>query len=188
MMRLFVAIKLPALLRDNLCRQLDILKKEINTGLKWVEKDHYHITLRFLGEVKGDKIFDIKKAIDIVAQGTPIAPLLFKGSGAFPYPDYPKIFYLRVKKGENYLKIIHHKLEDELVKIGFKREDRSYTPHITLARSRRNTDMKRLSCDIKGLMNREFFVGEMTLEKISLIKSELKSDGPVYQDIYSVSL
>lgn len=186
-MRLFIGVKLPVLLKNNLFRQLVILKKEINTGLKWVKKDNYHITLKFLGEVKGEQIADIKKSMDIVAQRMVMAPLLLKGSGAFPCLDYPKIFYLRVQKGQDYLMKIHHILEDELVKIGFKRENRPYTSHVTLARSRRNADMKRLSQYIKRLMDKNFFAEEMTLKKISLIKSELKANGPVYQDLYSAS-
>lgn len=187
-MRLFIAINLPERTKNLLADKVSILQREIRENLKWVEKNNWHLTLKFLGETKENQIKMIKKTISTLADKWQQAPLQFRGIAAFPHLNNPRVIFIGTEEGRDLVTGIQADLEAEIVKCGFQAENRPYHPHLTLARSRRNTDMKKVARKLKRYTDPNFINIYMQVEKISLMKSELHPEGPVYEELFSVYL
>lgn len=92
---------------------------------------------------------------------------------------YMRVIWLGVEEPEQFSQL-QRDLDQEFTKMGFKKE-RSYIPHLTIARVKgpRNKDV--LAETVKKMESIE--IGQMTLEKIVLKTSELTPVGPIYTDI-----
>ncbi len=125
-MRLFVAIDLPDPVKD----QLDTLQTPIPTA-RWVKRQQMHLTLNFLGET--DRIQDIKDVLASVV--APPFVMTLSGAGRFPkrQKQPPRVLWVGVD-AEPALDQLHKTVTTVLAGIGFVPEDRSFNPHITLAR------------------------------------------------------
>ncbi|MGM0411315.1 MAG: RNA 2',3'-cyclic phosphodiesterase, partial [Bacillota bacterium] len=139
-MRLFIAINISDRSRKLINNKINILKEEIKENIKWVDKENWHITIKFLGEVKENKIDNIKNKIKNLSEYEKFY-LQFNKINAFPNLNYPKVMYLAINKSQGILKNIHKEIENELLKINFKKEDREFTPHLTIARTKKRSDL-----------------------------------------------
>lgn len=188
-MRTFIAINIPEGSKNLIQNKVELIKKKVNQDIKWVKKDNWHLTLKFLGDIDKSKISNLKKRISPLKNDLSKFPIQFKGISAFPELNYPKVFFLKIIKGNDRLINIQKKIDDQLQKEGFKPEDRDYIPHLTIARSRKNTDMKQLSQKYKKFTKEEFFINVyMKAKNVSLMKSKLYPEGPKYKKIFDISL
>ena len=125
MPRLFVAIDLPAAIRDQLAALCCGLP-----GARWVEPEQLHLTLRFIGEVDGGIMNRVREALAEVRAET--FSLQLAGVGFFPPRGNPRVAWVGISKNELLLRL-HHRVEAALIRAGFPPEERKYSPHITLA-------------------------------------------------------
>lgn len=186
-MRLFIAVDLPDDKKYILQRQVAKLKRRITGDLKWVKSENWHLTLKFLGETDKDKIGSIKMVMEENAENWQQAPLTFKGVAAFPHSDYPRVIITRVEKGNSLVRKIHKDLEKDLKDLGFKRDKKPYSPHLTLARSRRNADLKSIGDRLK-IVDSSIIGLTINFKEIVLVKSTLTSEGPIYEKLVSCTL
>ena len=185
-MRLFTAINLSNRSRKLLNDKIKILQDEIDQQLKWVDPENWHITLKFLGDTSKEKAEEVKKDIAQIASSNKDFPVILNNIGAFPHLNHPKVLYAGVNQGSDELAQLQERLENKLYKRGYSREDRSYTPHLTLARSRKNTNFNRLSNKLKKFAEKNHFIKiYFKADSISLMKSELTPHGPIYEEIFS---
>jgi len=171
-MRLFIGIAIEP--NDEIRKVIAETKK---LGLRSVSEDNLHINLKFLGEVEGDKIEEIKKALD-VAMGFGNFDARLEGVGAFPDSNLIRVIWIGVKSEE--IKRLAGIIENELERLGFNKEIH-YIPHITLARVPKRTE------GLKKLVGEKDF-GTQKIKDVHLIKSTLGPNGPTYEKIYSVKL
>ncbi len=136
-MRLFIAITLSENSKNLLARKRNIIKNDIKQNLKWVKVENWHLTLKFLGETREDKIPEIKEILRETSLNYYKFPIKFDGLNAFPGFKHPKVIFFDIKKGKNNLIKIHREIDASLAQIGFEQENKKYTPHLTLARSRK---------------------------------------------------
>ncbi|MBU0483003.1 MAG: RNA 2',3'-cyclic phosphodiesterase [Proteobacteria bacterium] len=128
MYRLFTAIDLPDQIKSELMA--------ICCGLpdtKWVPADQLHLTLRFIGEVDGVMLNEIKGALAEV-KSHPCAMRL-KGIGHFPPRKQPKVLWAGVEDHKPLVQL-RNRIESILVRCGLEPEHRKFSPHITIARLR----------------------------------------------------
>ena len=188
-MRLFIAINISKRSKKLITKKINSLKNEINKDIKWVKSDNWHITLKFLGEVKKRNLPKIKNEISNIKD---MKKFYFQINhlGAFPNLDYPKVIYFGINKGENNLINIHNQIEDKLVALNFKKDERNFTPHLTIARGRKNSNYQKLSHLLRNFIeNNNNFVNIYSyVDRISLMKSTLTPEGPIYQEIFSNNL
>ncbi|HEB50303.1 MAG TPA: RNA 2',3'-cyclic phosphodiesterase [Desulfobulbus sp.] len=128
-MRLFVAIDLPAGIRE----QLAVMSCGL-PGARWVGSEHLHLTLRFIGEVDGILFQAIREALARV-RGDPFAMQL-DGVGYFPPRKKPRVVWVGIRENPD-LGRLRNRIESSLVRIGLAPERRKFSPHITLARLNR---------------------------------------------------
>ena len=128
-MRLFIAVELPETVREQTRRAAAALKEAVVSG-RFPGKQNYHITLAFLGEVPMSAVNRIKTAMDCCS--APPFEITVGGLGRFKRRE-GDVIWTRVSAPET-LFSLQRELLLELAKRGFDLENRTFTPHITLAR------------------------------------------------------
>jgi len=185
MIRTFIAIEIETKVKDDIAVWQSKLKK-VADGVKWVDKNNIHITLKFLGNIEESQITDIKKAIEKSIEGIKSFEIEIKGEGCFPNINRPRVIWIGVERGKDILKEIAKNLENECEKLGFKKEKRPFSPHLTIGRVKRF--MKSLTMLRKFLEENDFPAKKFTATEIVLMKSDLKPTGPVYTPIEKIKL
>lgn len=170
MLRLFVAIELPAATRQHLMTLTGGVR-----GARWTTEEALHLTLRFIGEVSEDEAFDIDQALATVT--APPLQLTLEGVGCFGSGKGLRVLWAGVAR-EDALGHLQAKVESALVRAGLPPEERKYSPHVTLARLR-DVPPDRLASYLSahGL----FRSGPMDISHFTLFRSYPGKSGPVYE-------
>jgi len=185
--RLFIAIELPLKIQKVLENIQEVLKKA-KAGIKWVKPDNIHLTLKFLGYVESSQIEPIKDKMRFAGEEfSPFEISLAKDVGVFPKINYPRVIWVGIDKGEAKITNLQKRLEDEMDELGFEKEKREFTPHLTLGR------VKSLKSEKEGLIQaiQSIHIDEehrFNVSKLTLFKSILKQTGPIYEVLYEVPL
>jgi 2'-5' RNA ligase len=183
-MRTFIALPLPEEIKNFLANIQDELKP-LNLDAKWVEPQNIHLTLKFLGEIKEEKLPLIKKIMDDLCKDTENFKISLSYLGTFPPKGIPRVIWVGIEEGEKQTKDLAQKLEEKLKGIGIPKEKRPFSSHITLARLRSSKNTKSL---IEKLNKQEKFNKIFFAQKINLYKSTLTPQGPIYEEIYTSNL
>jgi RNA 2',3'-cyclic 3'-phosphodiesterase len=130
-MRLFVALDIPAEVRERLSQYVDRVRIYAPEA-RWARIESLHVTLKFIGEVIDAKVQEIKTALTEV-KGSPFE-IEFKEIGFFPTPKSARVFWAGVYAGDD-LKQLAEATESAVEKAGIAREKRPYHAHLTLARA-----------------------------------------------------
>ncbi len=187
-MRSFIAIELSEELKETLHRIQEKLKSS-GADVKWVEPKNIHLTLKFLGEINDKELPKIICALQDIARHSKGFLLRFSSLGAFPTISFPRIIWAGIDKGESETKILANQVEERLIKIGLPKEKRPFSSHITIGRTRSNLGRDKLVAGLNSLMNG--FKGlpqELLVNKITLFKSTLTPQGPLYEALKEISL
>ncbi len=179
-MRLFVALEIPPAVRENLATLLDSLRA-ITREPRWVRVENLHVTLKFLGEVAEEKVAAARTALGAVRSGQAVT-LEFRGLGFFPNEKHPRVFWAGIEASAN-LKTLAADIEGAMEKLGIPREQREFSPHLTLARFERARLPEALRKTIAENAQREF--GPLQTNKFHLIQSKLKPSGAEYTTLTS---
>ncbi|MEW6546616.1 MAG: RNA 2',3'-cyclic phosphodiesterase [Bacillota bacterium] len=175
-MRLFVAVELPASVRQALGELVRYLGSS-RADVKWVEEENFHLTLKFLGEVDASRLPHLGEALGRAARG--VAPFDFQatGTGAFPSRRRPKVIWVGVGRGAAELGHLAGRVDAELAHLGFPRENRPFSPHLTVGRVR---SPHRLDDLVRMLEQASFATRDVAVNEIVLFQSVLGRGGPVY--------
>lgn len=187
-MRLFIAVDLSDRSCELLENKVDILQDSINQNLKWVKKENWHLTLKFLGDTPEEKLGILQEKILESTAELESFKFQLSGISAFPDPDYPKVVYAAIDRGHEQLKELYNNLEQELTAAGFEADERSFTPHLTLARTSDNVDHKKLAKDLEQFSDKSFLNIFSPAREVHLYESKLLPEGPKYKKIFSISL
>lgn len=181
MIRSFIAIELPESLHKELADLQKILKKS-NADVKWVNPENIHITLKFLGNCAPEQIKDIQKLLDDFTKGLIPFPIKVKAIGAFPKLDFPRVIWVGIDEPTGKLKEIAQNLDNAVSKLGFEKENREFTAHLTLGRVRSPKNKDKL----KELIVKTPFASSIDIkaDKIVLFKSTLTPAGSTYTKLY----
>jgi len=178
----FIAIEV-----DAFPKILEFEKRIKDTGaiVKLVEPENVHITLKFLGNVDECQIDEIEKIMKESVESLDPFNIRIKSSGAFPNDEYIRIIWIGIEDSDE-LRTIATKLDDYLSQIGFKKEKRSFSAHLTIGRVKAAKNKKQLLETIMSYKDIDF--GEVHVDSIKLKKSDLTQKGPVYSTIREVRL
>ncbi len=189
MLRAFIAIKLSEELRGHIGEvQAELKRRAFGLdGLGWVRPEGIHLTLRFLGDIAEEQVEALGTMLRDVAAGMAPFALEARGIGAFPNPRMPRVIWLGLQGTPEAMASLRHmqaRIEEGVAGLGFSRESRAFTAHLTLARVR---DRKSGAALAKVLEpNRDRAVGSFTAAAVGLIKSELRPSGAVYTTLVEV--
>ena len=150
---------------------------ETGANINMVNPDMIHVTIKFLGDIDEEMVADIGQKLDLIVEGRKPFVIDLKGVGTFPSIDYMKVIWIGIEENTE-LSDIAHRVEEELVPLGFSREKRSFSPHITVGRVKSGRNKQRLRAVVDDYRDVDF--GKIIVNKLNLKKSVLKPDGPEY--------
>jgi RNA 2',3'-cyclic 3'-phosphodiesterase len=182
-MRLFVAIDLDPEIRARIATFLDGVRG-FAPEARWVAAQSLHVTLKFIGE--NQRVDEIKSSLaGISGKATQLS---FRGTGFFPNPRAARVFWVGIvanEDGDENLPALAAGIDLELEKLGIEREERAYTPHLTLARSGGRRSPQQSSNRFQKLDEQldkrpapDF--GTMTAREFFLYQSKTAPSGAVY--------
>lgn len=136
MVRLFVALEIPAAVRDNLAALINDLRAADASSSKnkarWVRPENLHVTLKFIGNIDAGKMDPIRGALAEVCSSSSVE-LHFRGLGFFPNEKRPRVLWTGIEASPN-LAPLAVSIDARLEKLGIPRETREFSPHLTIAR------------------------------------------------------
>ena len=174
-MRLFVATDIPEDVRAAVAALVARLRPA-GQSARWTRIEGLHVTLKFIGEVREEKVGAIVSALKSVTFAKPIA-LNFCGLGFFPNQHRPRVLWAGIEAGPE-LATLAAAVQAALTPLGIPREDRAFSPHLTLARFDSPRGLDRLQVMIDGAGPLEF--GSAIAKDFHLYQSILKRGGAEY--------
>ena len=179
-MRCFIAIDIDANnrtalgdLRQRLKSEVDIKKSDV----KWVKPGNIHLTLKFLGEIKDEQVVDVCNMTKEVAGRNDGFELDIESVGHFGDRS-ARVLWVGTGKGRENLLQLQKDLEQQLASAGFQPEKRAYSGHLTLCRIRNPKAGFKLAQVAE--QHRDYKVGVMPADSITVFQSELTPAGPIY--------
>ena len=177
-LRTFIAVDLSKPLRDRLVSLQESLART-GAAVKWVEVENLHVTLLFLGEVDERELPPLCRAVSVTCGRHERFPLSVETVGCFPNPRRPRVVWAGVGEGGPELVALHDALEPPLMELGcYRREERSYTPHVTLGRVKSDGPADALAAALAKKAN--WHGGEVEVRELLVMSSELTPRGPEY--------
>jgi RNA 2',3'-cyclic 3'-phosphodiesterase len=179
--RTFIAIELSEEIRQSL--QSTILRYQglLPSGsVKWVATKNLHLTLKFLGDTPLDMISPIQDQLDNLTASVAAFNFMAAAAGLFPSARKPRVIWVGLDHKVD-LAMLSKGLDDALEPLKIDREERPFSPHLTIGRVYQGlADELLLKIGETILRNQPGEIGKVMVDHISLIKSDLLPGGPVY--------
>lgn len=182
-LRCFIALELPLEIQNELAQTVAALKRA-EADVKWVEPDNVHLTLKFLGEIPHPKVLQIGIALNALA-GEKAIPSRLAALGAFPNQHRPRVIWAGLDSGREQLNALQSKVEAIMSSLGFQREARDFSPHLTLGRVRSQRNLTALRESMEAIRPEPL---SFAFRQLILMKSTLTPSGSIYQPVHTVQL
>ena len=200
MIRAFLAVELSQELRVELADFQQKLKQSIepevnrNTRISWVQPAKIHLTIKFLGDLDEQVLDPLLSTVEqaIGSQSSVNVPL--ERLGAFPRPYSPRVLWVgpseNWERGAEGARVteLHGAIEQACEGLGFLRETKPFSPHLTLARMKTGERQIGVALATSGVLDQPLSVGSLAVESVVLMKSELKPTGSVYTRLWEARL
>lgn len=188
-LRAFIAVNLSGEILQRIDGVSQDLKARLkNIPIRWVPVENIHLTLKFLGNVSSANLEILKDILGKVASNHSECDISVGGIGAFPKTYNPRVIWIGMEVSQELI-TLQHNLEIETARLGYSRERRPFSPHLTFGRVSRNASAQDVH-KIAGVLEdyKVGFLGADRLNTVYLYRSDLKPDGAVYTPIYSAAL
>ncbi len=169
-MRVFFAIEFDNDIKDYLYKiQQEV--RQYSTSGNFSLKENFHLTLRFIGEQNMEQVDKLKQILRDTAEFQEFQLKLDK-MGSFKKGNR-SIIWVGLEKSIQ-LQQLYNNMENTLSQNGYQKEERSYNPHITLAREVKIVDFSSLAeqTEIEKLA--------VKIKSISLMESKRINDKLAY--------
>jgi 2'-5' RNA ligase len=187
--RAFIAIELPDSIKAAVSRLQASMKPHEHASVKWANPQSVHLTLKFLGNIDPQLTPAIGKAMSEAATGISPLQLELGEPGAFPNPRAPRVVWVGLRGEIPSLSKLQGKVEDALEKLGFPREGRAFSPHLTLGRVRQGTGRMEQRLLGEAVSSAKIDAGvSFTADSLSLMRSTLTKSGAIYSRILATGL
>lgn len=179
-MRCFIAVDIDERIRaalSNLQQQLQSKADIKKSDVKWVRPEVVHLTLKFLGEIKDEKVVEVCNVVKNVAGQHESFELGIERVGYFGGRS-ARVLWVGTGAGSDNLCQLAKGLEEQLALAGWPEEAREFSGHLTLCRirnSKAGVRLAQISEDYKELK-----LGVISVDLVSVYQSQLTPNGPVY--------
>jgi RNA 2',3'-cyclic 3'-phosphodiesterase len=163
---------------------------------RWARPESLHVTLKFIGEQPEAAVEQIKNTLGTIK--TSGAEIHFRGYGFFPTAKAPGVFWIGLESGPQ-LTGLAAVIDEKMASLGIPKEDRAFSPHLTLARGagasgspRRskadtpNRNFQHLQEKLAARTAPDF--GTMTAREFFLYQSQLSPKGSKYTKLAGFGL
>ncbi len=189
-LRAFIAVDLAPDIRS----QLDALTGRLRRlpgqeSMRFVAASGIHLTLRFLGEISPALAASLHEVLDDAARQVPGFSIHVRGTGCFPSSRQPRVLWVGLDDPGGRLKALQCAVEGGCAVLKLPAEDRPFSPHLTLARVRREAGAG-AETFVRSVLEGErgLDLGEMPVDALHLFRSELRPSGAVYSRLHSAAL
>jgi RNA 2',3'-cyclic 3'-phosphodiesterase len=189
LLRAFIAIDLPVSVCDAIQKQTARLRQTLgNDFIRWVPTRNMHLTLKFLGDTAVSHLDFLKQMLLREADSHPQFDMQLGGIGAFPSQRNPRLLWVGIHAPAD-LVSLQRSMEAGASRLGYKTEDRAFSPHLSIGRVRQTVSMTELQ-EIRTALNaiHPGNVATTRVDSIHLFKSELQSEGSIYTKLFSAPL
>ncbi len=187
--RAFVAVPVSPAAKVALRNVVRLLSADAPRGVRWIDPEGIDLTLKFLGNVESSRVADITAAMRRSVQGVPPFRLHLSGLGMFPNEKRPRVLWAGVHGGVDPLQMLQHRIEDAMADLGFLREGRPFSPHLTMGRVHNQAsgdERRRISA---AMLAASLDATEPWLvESVCLVQSHLSPEGATYTTLADASL
>ncbi len=179
-MRAFVAVEIDSALRRAIARIIDELRR-LDTDVKWVAVQNLHVTLKFLGDnVPDQQAAEICGAVTEAVADLSAFDLEVRGTGAFPRASHPRTVWLGLADGCEPLATLQKKVDRALRGLGFPREGRPFSPHLTIGRARSaGRDLPELGRQLVARAAES--IGRCRVDHVAVFSSILGRGEPIHE-------
>lgn len=194
-MRLFIALDIDDSIREHISRFVEGVRN-FAPDARWVKPESLHVTLKFIGEQPDAAVEKMKQALADVSAST--IAIQFCGYGFFPTPKSARVFWIGMEAGPP-LAALAAAIDNKMASLGIAKEDRAFSPHLTLARSpggsgsprwrkgdKPNRAFQHLQEKLAAFPTPGF--GTMTPHEFFLYQSQLSPKGSKYTKLASFGL
>jgi len=184
-LRLFVALEPPDAVRRRLAALVADLRRAGGAGrVRWVEPANVHLTLHFLGNAPEARLEEIRRAVSGAAAASRPLHLEVRGAGGFPSARRPRVVWAGLRGDLEALTALVQDLGARLAPLGFPPEDRPFSAHLTVGRSRGGAPglagALAAAAEVEG--------GAFRAAEIVLFRSHLSPSGPRYEALLRAPL
>jgi len=181
--RTFVALELSPSVKAGILRLAESLSRK-GVRASWSRDETLHLTLKFVGDVGEADVPDLVEAVGRAAARRRPFTFETRGIGAFPSPRRPRVVWVGVAPTEP-LFDLQADVERELAALGIPREERRWSPHITVGRIRDPQEAPDLEGTLPTLRCPEEAVA---VRDVLVMKSVLSPSGAIHEQIARVPL
>lgn len=183
-MRLFISIEFPNYIKEQIVENTRAISLTF-PSVSWVKRENLHLTLKFLGFSPPQKLAKIQEGIKKSTVGLVQAPLIFGTLGYFDRE--PFIIWLGIASS-HMLDVLVASLDYEMAHVGFIKEKRPFSPHITLGRARRLSQREKQH--VVSIINKQkpITVPAFAVKEVALMESKLTSTGPFYTKVATFAI
>ncbi len=178
-MRTFIAVDVPDEVKEQIGEYIQSIKTTMDKNIKWVNPKNLHFTIKFLGEIRKSELPALKDCVQRTAAEFDRFLIELSGLGVFPNENNPRVFWVGTDIGGDSMLDIFHDLENMLEKCGYDRDSKTFSPHLTIGRVKK---YKKATMPERII---DFDHAGFEAKGLSIIKSTLTPDGPIYENIFS---
>ena len=191
-MKLFVATCLAPPSDTALEKCISSSRSRLSSVL-WVPPKQFHVTVKYLGEVRSDDLLSACQFVDDAAQNEPAFTAEISGFGTFPEGKPPRVLWAGIEEGVAPLQRLRDQLDHSFEELGVPRENRQFRPHVTLGRVKRSKEQPGESeltpSDVEQLDTSMPVDGiRFEVDELLLMSSVREGGRPQYEVIHSADL
>ena len=184
-MRAFIAAALPDEVRGAL-RALQQKLALSGADVKWVEPDHLHVTLKFLGEIDEEQRRGVEALMARSAADQAPFTAALGGLGGFPSMAAPRVIWAGLGAGQDAFVQLAERLESGSGRLRLPASERPFSAHLTLGRVR---SPRGLGALVRALQTMDWTPPPpWAVERVTLYQSVLGAGGPRYTVLAEVPL
>ena len=179
-MRVFIAIDI----NEEVRKALGDLQEQLRSGadvkksdVKWVNPENIHLTLKFLGEIKEEKVVEVCNIVRDVASRHRNFELDIQSVGCVGGRS-ARVLWVGAGAGNDNLLQLQKDLDEQLALAGWPQDTREFTGHLTLCRIRKPAAGIKLAQMTEDY--RDFKLGVVLADSVLVYQSQLRPTGPVY--------
>ena len=189
LLRAFVACELSGPLQDAIQEATADLRERLGPDLvRWVPRRNIHLTLKFLGEVSSSRLDLILRALRAEASRHEVFDMLVAGTGAFPNARRPRVLWVGLKAPPT-LDLLQRDLDSATARLGYKSEEREFSPHLTIGYVRSGTSAAGQERIREALVRTQVGnLGSQHVDAVHLFKSDLQRTGAVHTKMLTAPL
>ncbi|WP_338900409.1 RNA 2',3'-cyclic phosphodiesterase [Streptomyces sp. TG1A-60] len=181
-MRLFAAVLPPADVVDELGLVIGELKSRAGADrMRWTASPGWHFTLAFYGEVDENAVPELSRRLERAARRSEPFELAVRGGGQF---GHGRALWAGAEGDLGALRLLADRAEAAARRAGLPMgEHRRYTPHLTVARSRKDVDVRPYVTALDAFAGRVWTVSDLALVRSDLPVSGVPGEQPRYEAV-----